>query len=459
MSSHREAPTISKDPVADNTDLYAFVSPDRPDTVTIIANYIPLEEPAGGPNFFQFGDDVLYTIYVDNDGDGVEDITYEFTFTTRVTIPTTFLYNVGPIGSLNDPNWNVRQFYTLTRVEMDGATPSRRVRARNLACPPVRIGPRSTPDYEALATDAIHTLSTGERVFAGQREEGFFVDLGSIFDLGTLRPFQNLHLIPSAAAVGRDDAKGYNVHSIAIQVPITHLTADGSTPTDPLAADSTIGVWAAASRQKSTLRQPAARTESVGPWVQVSRLGNPLINEVIIPIGQKDLWNAEHPSADSAFVQYYQTPELATLLEVLYPGVFPNLAALNASGAARADLVAILLTGIPGGLIPGFQNYTGPTQADMLRLNLAIPPSADPNPIGLIAGDAAGFPNGRRVFDDTVAIELRVVAGAVYSLIDATFVADDAAALLTDGAANEIPYLDEFPYLATPHEGYDHEHD
>lgn len=459
MSSHREAPTISKDPVADNTDLYAFVSPDRPDTVTIIANYIPLEEPAGGPNFFQFGDDVLYTIYVDNDGDGVEDITYEFSFTTQVTIPTTFLYNVGPIGSLNDPNWNVRQFYTLTRVEMDGATPRRRVRARNLACPPVRIGPRSTPDYEALAADAIHTLSTGERVFAGQREEGFFVDLGSIFDLGTLRPFQNLHLIPSAAAVGRDDAKGYNVHSIAIQVPITDLTADGSRPTDPLAADSTIGVWAAASRQKSTLRQPAAQTKSVGPWVQVSRLGNPLINEVIIPIGWKDLWNAEHPSADSAFVQYYQTPELAQLLPVLYPGVFPNLANLNASGAARADLVAILLTGIPGGLIPGFQNYTGPTQADMLRLNLAIPPADAPNPIGLIAGDAAGFPNGRRVFDDTVAIELRVVAGAVYSLIDASYTSDDAAALLTDGTANEIPYLDDFPYLATPHEGYDHEHD
>ena len=175
MFSHREAPSISKDPVADNTDLYAFVSPDRPDTVTLIANYIPLEEPAGG----------LYSIYVDNDGDGVEEITYEFRFTTQMTIPTTFLYNVGPIGSLTDPNWNLRQVYTLTKVTQNGA--NRRVLARDLPCPPVRIGPRSTPDYEALAADAIHTLSTGERVFAGQRDEGFFVDLGSIFDLGTLR--------------------------------------------------------------------------------------------------------------------------------------------------------------------------------------------------------------------------------------------------------------------------------
>ena len=465
MSSHREAPAISQDPVADNTDVYAFVSPDRPDTVTLIANYIPLEDPAGGPNFHQFADDVLYEIKIDNNGDGVEDITYEFRFQTKVANPNTFLYNVGPITSLDDPNWNVRQFYSLTRR----AAHKKKVLAKKLASPPVRIGPRSTPDYPTLAGAAIHDLTHGRRVFAGQREEGFFVDLGSIFDLGALRPFQNLHLIPSAAAAGVDGTKGFNVHTIALQVPKDDLTSKGATPTDPLDPKSVIGVWASASRRKATVRdvdddddekdEEENPVRHAGPWVQVSRLANPLINEVIIPLGKKDVWNSSHPKRDARFVRYYNTPELAQLLPVLYPGVFPNLAALNASGAPRADLVAILLTGIPSGLIPGFQNSTGATLADMLRLNVAIPPAGAPNPLGLIGGDPAGFPNGRRVFDDTVAIELRAVAGAVYPLIDPSFTPDGAAALLTDGTSNDTPYLSAFPYLGHPHEGYEHSHD
>ena len=477
MSSHREAPAISRDPVADNTDSYAFVSPDQPDTVTLIANYIPLEEPAGGPNFFQFGDDVLYSIHVDNDGDGHEDISYEFRFTTSVQNPATFLYNVGPIGSLTDPNWNIRQSYTVTKVltgrsrptdddddEDDDDGGSRRARrtviGRDLASPPVHIGPRSTPNYVDLANAAMHDLGGGMRVFAGQRDEGFFVDLDSIFDLGTLRPFEDLHLIPSAAAMaGRSGTQGFNVHTIAIQVPKTDLTWDGSSPTDVTDSRSTIGVWATARRQKITLRERDGEQHAVGPWVQVSRLANPLVNEVVIPVGVKDRWNAQHPANDSDFIQHVEHPELSQLLTVLYPGVFPNLAALNASGAPRADLAAILLTGLPGGLIPGFQNFTGPTQADMLRLNMAIPPSDPPDPLGLIGGDAAGFPNGRRVCDDVVAIELRAFAGIVYSLIDSSFVPDGAAALLTDGTANDLPYLDTFPYLGTPHQGYEHSHD
>src|SRR2546428_3048186 len=197
MSSHREAPEISKDPVADNTDLYAFVSPDNPSTVTIIANYVPLEAPDGGPNFYEFGNDVLYEINIDNDGDGKEEITYQFRFQTRLRNPNTFLYNTGPITSLNSPNWNRRQFYSVTKVDASG---NATVLASGLACPPCNIGPRSTPHYPALAEAAVHSLSGGIKVFAGQRAEGFYVDLGAVFDLLDLRPFQNLHLIPSPAA-------------------------------------------------------------------------------------------------------------------------------------------------------------------------------------------------------------------------------------------------------------------
>jgi len=168
MSSHREAPEISKDPVADNTDVYAFVSPDNPNTVTLLANYIPLEGPAGGPNFYEFGDDVLYQIHIDNDGDGVADITYQFRFQTTLQNPDTFLYNTGPISSLDDPNWNKRQFYSLTRVRRGHET----LLAEGLASPPCNIGPFSTPDYATLAQDAVHVLPSGETVFAGQRAEG-----------------------------------------------------------------------------------------------------------------------------------------------------------------------------------------------------------------------------------------------------------------------------------------------
>ena len=191
MSSHREAPEISKDPVADSTDAYAFVSPDNPRTVTLIANYIPLQPPAGGPNFYEFGSDVLYEILIDNDSDGEAEIAYQFRFEAQNTIPSTFLYNVGPIESLDSANWNRRQTYTVTKVDLTHNTST--VLGRHLACPPCNIGPLSTPDYPSLAGDAVHTLSDGSLVFAGQRAEGFYVDLGAIFDLGDLRPFEQLH--------------------------------------------------------------------------------------------------------------------------------------------------------------------------------------------------------------------------------------------------------------------------
>jgi hypothetical protein len=453
MSSHREAPEIAKDPVADNTDVYAFVSPDQPDTVTLIMNYIPLEEPAGGPNFYEFGDDVLYEIHIDNDGDALADVTYQFRFTTRVSNPNSFLYNTGPITSLTSPNWNRRQFYTITKVDRHG---NKTTLGKDLSCPPCNIGPRSTPNYAALADAATYRLKTGEQVFAGQRDEGFYVDLGAVFDLGDLRPFQNLHLIPTAATPGLDGTKGFNVHTIAIQVPKSHLTRDGSHPTNAASSLSVIGVWASASRSKATIRgynQPGSG--DTGPWVQISRLANPLFNEVIVPMGKKDLWNSLSPKDDEQFMQFVQKPEFSSLLPVLYPGVFPNLAALKAS---RADLVAILLTGIPGGLIPGFQNFTGKTLADMLRLNMAIAPTAKPHNLGVVGGDLAGFPNGRRVFDDTVTIELRALAGVTYPLIDKNFKPDAAASKVTDGAPpndKDAPFLKKFPYLGVPNGGFD----
>lgn len=449
MSSHREAPESSKDPVADNTDVYVFVSPDRPDTVTIITNYIPFQNPAGGPTFYEFGDDVQYRINIDNNGDGVTDIVYEFSFETTVPNSESFLYNTGPIESLDSPNFNRPQRYTVTEVRGD----SRTTLGEDLLSPPCNVGFRSTPNYPDLANSAIHDLGDGMVVFAGQRLEGFFIDLGSIFDLAALRPFQNLHLISSAAAAGVNGLRGFNVHSIAIQIPISKLTADGSVPTDPLAANSVIGVYAAADRQKGRF-QDETQSYGEGPFTQVSRLAMPLFNEVLVPMARKDEWNRSDPENDSEFAPLVARPELANLLPVLYPDVFPNLAAFTGD---RADLLAIFLTGIPEGIVPGFQNTTGSTQADLMRLNMAIPPSEDPNVNGLIAGDAAGFPNGRRVFDDIATVELRALAGLTIPLVDPTYVPDEAAGLITDGTQelDDVSYLSVFPYLDHPVSGYD----
>jgi Domain of unknown function (DUF4331) len=446
-SSHREAPVISEDPVADNVDTYAFVSPDRPDTVTLIANYIPLEEPAGGPNFAKFGDDVLYALHVDNDGDGEDDVTYQFRFTTQVRNGDTFLYNTGPISSLDDADWNIRQTYSVTRV-----TDRRQgeVLGENLPTPPVNIGPRSTPDYSTLASSAVSSLPGEVKVFAGQRDDPFFVDLGSVFDLAGLRPFNSLHLLPLPDMPGVDGVGGFNTHTIAIQVPISQLA---------LVSKPTIGVYASASRQRMTIIESDGQRRANGPWQQVSRLANPLINEVIIPLGQKDAWNASDPQNDSQFVGRYLEPEVTKLENLLYPVLD------NAPEAGRGDLVAVLLTGVPG------LNFTGQTQADLIRLNTSIAPAGPVgtgNRLGALGGDLAGFPNGRRLEDDTPDIELRALAcgyGPVVGPIVQGFGFCDGNAnrspnnLIGDGVdANEKPFLATFPYVATPHQGYDHGH-
>ena len=445
MSSHREAPEISKDPVADSADLYAFVSPDKPDHVTIIANYVPLQGPDAGPNFFEFGDDVLYQINISTRGDAHADISYNFHFKTHVGNPETFLYNTGQITSLDSPSFNRRQTYSVTKVVRGKKGVSL---GSNLPCPPCNIGPRSTPNYASLAKQAVHSIPGGGKVFAGQRADGFYVDLGSVFDLLDLRPFSKLHLIPGDTGAGVNSLASLNVHSIALQIPIKELTG-GHTPTDVTKASSVIGVWTAASRQRSTVLEDASKV-SHGDYWQVSRLGNPLVNEAVIPMGKKDLWNHTMPHDDKQYLKYFQHPEVSTLIPILYPGVFPNLADLKAS---RADIVAILLTGIPNGIVPGFQNFTGTTYADMLRLNLAIKPAAKPNPLGVVGGDLAGFPNGRRPIDDVFTIELRALAGVTYPLVAPTYKPDGAASLVTDGSAAP-GFLASFPYLNTPHDGF-----
>ena len=467
MSSHREAPEISKDPVADSTDLYTFVSLTNPDNVVIIANYVPLEAAAGGPNFYEFGDDVLYEINIDNNGDGKPDVIYQFTFKTDVTNPDTFLYNTGPILSLTDKNWNRRQSYTVVRTDASG---KKQTLGQDLASPPCNIGPLSTPNYTDLVNAAIHQLPGGGQVFAGQRAEGFFVDLGSIFDTAILRPFEQAHTTfglqntgLGAMAAGVNATKGANVHSIAIEVPKTDLTKGGAPPTDATSATSVIGVWTTASRQKARILKPGGTDTASGPYIQVSRLGNPLVNEVVVPMSKKDYWNSQAPADDKQFTPAVQNPELAQLLPVLYPGVFPNLETYNKGTPKRDDLVAIFHTGLPSGVVSGFQNSMGTTQADMLRINLAIPSTTTgANNLGLIGNDPAGYPNGRRLFDDVVTIALRAVAGATLPLVDKSFTPDAAAGAITDGtsggptdltARGANTFLAIFPYLGTSNSG------
>lgn len=452
MSSHREAPEIAKDPAADGTDTYAFMHPTEPDQVVIIANFIPLQQPNGGPNFYEFADDVLYEIKVSNTQKCEADITYQFRFKTAIRNPNTFLYNTGVIDSISSEAWNRPQSYTVVRIKNGEAENI----TGTLPVPPCNVGPRSTPNYPALADAATKTVG-GRKFFAGQRGDAFQVDLGSIFDLGALRPFQNLHLLPMAAMDGINSVQSYNVHTIAIQVPSSELTRDGKDQDGVvLNRRNTIGVWATASRRKARVfNQAKGKYGGTGPAVQVSRLGNPLFNEVLVPMAEKDKWNATEPKDDAAYAKYVQKPELQGLLPFLYPGVFPNLAAYD---KPRADLDAILLTGIPTGVIPGFRNYTGPVKADMLRLNMAVPPAANENKLGIVGGDLAGFPNGRRLGDDITAIELKAIAGATIPLVDPSYTPDGAASLLEDGTTDANPnspkLLDKFPFMPLPGGGF-----
>ncbi len=448
-SSHREAPAIAKDPTADSTDLYAFVSPDKPDTVTIIANYIPLEDPAGGPNFFAFDDNVLYSINIDNKGDAEDHIQYQFEFTTGLRNRDSFLYNTGQLTSPEDTDWNLPQTYKVTRVE-NGKS---KVIGWDMTVPPNNVGRRSTPDYEAnLGSKGVHTLDNGAKVFAGQRDDPFFVDLGSIFDLGGLRPFNSFHVLPLAPSAGIDAVQGFNVHSIALQIPITDLTFDHKAPMSAGDPRAIISVYTSASRRQTTVLRKDGNDREQGPWIQVSRLGEPLINEVIIPLGDKDFWNRSEPGDDGArFLNRYKSPELAGLINFLYPGL-PDVPTTD-----RRDLSTVLLTGVPGLNMP-----PNVVKSDFLRLNMVVPPSSsDPNGVnrlGAMAGQFDGFPNGRRLADDIVDIELRAVACGYGDILANALGLCNLSPnnQIGDGVdKNDEPFQAHFPYLAAPHSGYD----
>jgi len=427
-SSHREAPLIAEDPLADGTDLYAFVSPNRPDTVTIVANYVPFQNPAGGPNFYRFGDDLLYEIHVDNVGDARSHVTFTFKFDTSTVDPGSFLYNTGPITFSNGQfvNWNRPQTYTVA-LSVAGTTTNL---GTNLLTPPDNVGPASFPgnSYHAVARNAIHTLPAGIKVFAGQRDDPFFADLGHVFDL------------LSVVSTGEDYLAGINVNSIVLQVPKTILQGPNG--------NQVVGIWTNSSRRKVTVLNGDGTKSYQGGLVQVSRLGMPLVNEVVIPLGQKDLFNATKvsPTSDGQFLSDVQNSYLATLLVAL--GIDSQAPTTN-----RQDLVITFLEGIPG-----LNQQPTVTASEMLRLNMATPVSSNPNRLGVIGGDPQGFPNGRRLADDVVDISLQVVdgilcePGGALTPIVGQCRSTTVNPALGDGVnANEVPFQSTFPYLADPH--------
>jgi hypothetical protein len=431
-SSHREAPLISQDPLADNTDVYAFVSPERPDRVVLISNFIPLQFPSSGPNFWRFDDNVLYEIMIDNTGDAVEDITFQFTFNAFTRNPGTFLYNTGPVTSIDDTDLNVLQFFTMTRVNGPRRTGTRTVMAESLHVMPANVGVSSMPNYGQIGS-GVHTLRNFDaRVFAGPRDEGFYVDLGATFDLLQLRTVAN------GLGGPIDSLAGFNVHSIAIEVPITALTRNGMRPASASDPNATIGVWSTASRRSVTTRSGGGQTQS-GDWVQVSRLGNPLVNEAVIPLSTKDAFNSLEPTGDGAALSFVTNPVVPPLLNALF--------GVRTPPTPRHDLVTIFLTGIPG----LNQIGTSPRPSEMLRLNTGIPPAARPHRLGLLAGDTSGFPNGRRVGDDVLDIALQALAGA--TPLTPEFVRSPNSGLGDGADSNDKAYLSVFPFLAEPNPG------
>jgi hypothetical protein len=454
-SSHREAPYTSTDPQIDATDVYAWVSPDRPDSVTLVANYIPLQAPYSGPNFHRFGeaDSAMYEINVDNDGDAVDDITFQFRFYTEIRNPGTFLYNTGPVTSIDDPDLNIRQFYSVSVLGRGGETDPLRcgtLIANNIPVAPAYVGPKSFPEgYEKVATQAIRDIGNGIKVFAGPRDDPFFVDLGGIFDL-------------LSGIRGVDDLSGYNVHTIAIQVPKAGLRGR---------FDPVIGVHTSAYRPGITVTRTGDVSKMAhcgsNRWVQVSRLDMPLVNEVVLPLALKDAFNSIPPWVDYPLA-ISGTPEGNLLAKsVLDPELgrlLPAILGVRTPPPPRMDIATIFLTGIgpvpgllPNGLNqpnnPNLSNVLAPAAkmipASLLRLNMDIPPSATPNRLGLLGGDAAGFPNGRRPVDDVTDIELQAVAGQ--TPFTPEFNTDDPAKRLGDGVnANDRPFMPTFPYLAEP---------
>ncbi|GAA4237365.1 DUF4331 domain-containing protein [Actinomadura meridiana] len=405
-SSHREAPLISGQPQYDNTDVYAFVSPDRPDTTTLIANFIPFSDPAGGPNFYRFANDARYDLNVDNDGDSQPDLIYRFQFRDRLKNDNTFLYNTGPVTSLDDPDLNFTQTYDLSLIrQVDGQVHSTHKIADDAPVAPSNVGKASMPDYRTLRDQAIRPVGDGMTAFAGQADDPFFLDL-RVFDLlyGT-----------NLKEVGNDTLRGYNVNTVALQIPTKLLVNENG-------KDPVIGVHSTVQRQNAS-----------GGYTQVSRLGSPLVNEVVIPQGKKDTFNASIPWHDAQFAKFVIDPELPKLIQQIYK--------IPAPPAPRSDLVQVYLTGVPGLTQPA-----NVRPAELLRLNTSIKPVAHPDRLGVLGGDKAGFPNGRRLTDDVLDISLQAVEGELLGKKN-----DLGDAVNT----NDVPFEKSFPYVGQPNSGSD----
>ncbi len=436
-SSHREAPRIMLDPSADNTDVYAFVAPDAPGKLTVVSNWIPLQNPAGGPYFGKLDPEARYYVKIDNTGDGVEDVAYRWEFKNRFRKPGSFLYAVPPVNSINDPNLNFVQTYNLTyELYRAGRLTSERRIASNVPVAPDNVGPKTMPNYAAVAAGAIRNLPRGVKSFVGPVDDPFFVDLGSIFDgINIDKPGRPAIGLGNQGG-GKDDVSGFNVHSFVLQVPASDVTRDGRDVKSSKAANAVVGVWSTTER----LKIPVNRGNGKPRWKQVSRLGNPLINEVIVPIGKKDFYNATSPANDRKnFGAFALSPEPAAILNALFKlGIKEN---------DRGDIVQALLTGIPGLT----QIAKNAVPADTLKVNLGVPPSATPNRFGVLGKDTGGFPNGRRLADDVTDIELRVIAGALLKPEQG-----GKQIPLGDGIdVNDKPFRTTFPYVALPDSGFD----
>jgi hypothetical protein len=429
-SSHREAPLVSADPQIDTTDVWAFVSEDRPDTVTLIASWIPFEEPAGGPNFYAWGDGVRYDVNIDNDHDAKPDLTYRWLFASHYRNPNTFLFNTGPVTSLDDPDLNFYQTYDLIRVNRD--TGKQRRLVNDAPSAPSNVGAASMPNYNSALFDAATEEfgSAPSKTWAGQSDDAFFLDL-RVFDL-----LYGANL----TEVGDDTLAGFNVNTLALQVPKTDLALSGDAETNPI-----IGIWSTTSRRSTTIQSNDGSHRDQGKFVQVSRLGMPLVNEVVIPVGLKDYFNSSKPSADGAALPLVQDPELPHLLNAVYGLAVPD-SDPNTAGIQRADLISVFLTGVDKLNMP-----EGGTPSEMIRLNMSIPPcSSRCSRLGVLGGDIAGFPNGRRLTDDIIDESLRVVLGVL--LPNHQAIADT----IGDGVdANDVSFNTQFPYVAYPHSGSD----
>ena len=415
-SSHREAPLIAGEPQLDNTDLYAFVSPDKPDTVTVIANWVPIQEPTGGPNFYPFSNNAKYNVHIDNNHDAKVDLTYQWRFKSSYRDPSSFLYNTGPVNSLDDPTLNFQQTYTLTRIDMTKNPPETQTLLTDAKVAPSHVGNASMPNYQALRNEAIATYGNGAKSFAGQADDPFFLDL-RIFDL-----LYGANLKES----GNDTLDNYNVNAIALQVPKNDLALGADAGANPI-----VGIYSDTEAPAVTTRNPDGTRALSDNFVHVSRLGNPLVNEVVIDLARKDKFNASAIANDGEYLERVTKPLVPKLIESIYK--------IKAPAEPRNDLVSVFLTGVEG-----LNKPANGTPSEVLRLNMSIAPTAGPKRLAVLEKDTAGFPNGRRLADDVVDISLQVLMGELVGTPND----------LGDGVdANDVAFASAFPYVALPHSG------